>query len=192
MRAGSWPNRALTDNIVQMHAASPSIHREVSCGVIPFRRVEGRVQFLVVHSALVRNPDAAWEFPKGGLEVGETEVQAALRELREETTLTRVRLIPDFRDEVHYKFRRGGREIQKTVVFFTGEVDDWSEMPERPPTHEHALHPRLKQWHRWDVEVEIVHLLYHAGMRNLLGRASRFIHDHDRRAALDPRPLSVG
>ena len=36
-------------------------------------------------------------------------------------------------------------------------------MPERPPTHEHALHPRLKQWHRWDVEVEIVHLLYHAG-----------------------------
>jgi len=175
-----------------MHAVSTPIHREVSCGVIPFRRVAGCVQFLVVHSALVRNPDAAWEFPKGGLEAGETEVQAALRELREETTLTCIRLIPDYRDEVHYKFRRAGREIQKTVVFFIGEVDDWSAMPERPPTREHVLHPRSKQWHHWDVEVEILQMLYHAGMRNLLGRASRFIDDSDRRAARDSRPLSAG
>jgi len=51
-----------------------TIH-EHSAGVIPFRRPEGSALFplyLVIHSATVRNPLARWEFPKGGIEPGES------------------------------------------------------------------------------------------------------------------------
>ena len=49
-----------------------AIH-ERSAGVIPFRfnGDQGPV-YLVLHSATVRNPRAKWEFPKGGMETGET------------------------------------------------------------------------------------------------------------------------
>lgn len=171
--------------------SAPS-HQERSCGIIPFRRVDHGLEFLVLHSALVRNPDAAWEFPKGSLEPGETEIEAALRELREETTLTKIRLLPEFRDEVHYHFRRGGREIDKTVVFFTGEVEDWTGIPDRAPTREHGPHPASRHWHRWDGEVEIGRMLFHAGMRNLLLRTSRFIHEYDRIQGRALRPGWVG
>lgn len=155
--------------------------REQSCGVIPFRRVPGGgIQFLLVHSALVRNPEAAWEFPKGSQNPGETDMETALRELREETTLTSICVLPDFRDQVRYTYRREGREIEKTVVFFTAEVIDWTRIPDCAPTKEHGPHPRNGQWHKWSNEQQAHRLLFHAGMRNLLDRTARFIHEFDR------------
>lgn len=172
-----------------------ALYHERSCGVIPFRRgVEDcRLQFLLVHSALVRNPEAAWEFPKGSQNPGESDIETALRELREETTVTAVDLLPDFRDQVRYTYRRDGREIEKTVIFFTGEVLDWGCIPVHAPTNEHGPHPRMGQWHKWGPEEQIHRLLFHAGMRSLLDRASRFIHEFDRlnrmsRAAVLPAP----
>ncbi len=153
---------------------------ERSCGVIPFRRTDEGVEYLLLHSAMVRNPDAAWEFPKGSLEEGESEVEAALRELREETCITQVELLPDFRDEVHYQYRRAGRPIEKTVVFFTGEVSDWSPVPPAPPTREHGPHPREGIWFVWANEVDATRRLFHPGMRKLLGRASFFLYEFDR------------
>ena len=47
--------------------------------IIPFRRTEDGIEFLLLHSGMVRNPDAAWEFPKGSIEDGESEQEAALR-----------------------------------------------------------------------------------------------------------------
>lgn len=163
---------------------------EKSCGVIPFRRVDGRVEFLLVHSAMVRNPDAAWEFPKGSLEAGETEVEAALRELREESCIVEVTLLPDFRDEVHYTYRRGGRPIEKTIVFFVGEVTDWSVVPAKAPTREHGPHPLDGIWHSWGTERATRDRLFHPGMRELLTRASYFLHAHDRRLARQTLPPS--
>lgn len=153
---------------------------EISCGVIPFRRQEGGIEYLLLHSAMVRNPDAAWEFPKGSIEAGEGEQEAALRELREEAVLDRVELLPDFRDQVHYIYRRGGREIDKTVVFFLGELHPGSTLPEQPPTREHGLHPREGIWYVWANEREALRRLFHPGMRKLLRRASFFLYEHDR------------
>ena len=159
-----------------------ALHHERSCGVIPFRRASdgGPIEFLIVHSALVRNPEACWEFPKGSPNPGETDLETALRELREETTLTEIDLLPDFRDQVCYTYRRDGREIEKTVVFFVAEVMDWAGIPERAPTNEHVAHPRYRQWHRWGKEQEVHRMLFHAGMRNLLDRTARFIYEFDR------------
>ncbi len=153
---------------------------ETSCGVIPFRRREGRIEYLLLHSAMVRNPDAAWEFPKGSLEAGETEQEAAVRELGEETELSGVELLPDFRDQVRYAYRRSGREIDKTVVFFLGEIAADATLPEAAPTREHGPHPREGIWHVWAAEREALRRLFHPGMRKLLRRASFFLYEHDR------------
>ena len=51
---------------------------ERSAGVIPYRLGENQVRlYLILHSATVRNPRANWEFPKGGVESGESTRQAA-------------------------------------------------------------------------------------------------------------------
>lgn len=153
---------------------------ETSSGIIPFRRREGAVEFLLLHSAMVRNPDAAWEFPKGSIEDGETEQEAALRELGEEAGLAPLELLPDFRDRVHYVYRRSGREIDKTVVFFLGEIDAEAELPADPPTREHGRHPSEGIWYVWVNERAAIGRLFHPGMRKLLRRAAFFLYEHDR------------
>jgi bis(5'-nucleosidyl)-tetraphosphatase len=56
-----------------------------SAGVIVFREDSPR-SYLLMRSALTRRP--VWEFPKGAIEDGETELEAAERELSEETGLS--------------------------------------------------------------------------------------------------------
>ena len=64
-----------------------------------------------------------WSFPKGRLEKGETNLEAAIRELREETGLTHPRVIPGFHREIRYFFRHRRRGlIDKAVVYFLAEV----------------------------------------------------------------------
>ena len=54
-------------------------HKRRSAGAVVFRRTAQGVRYLVLRAY------ANWDFPKGLMEEGEEPVQAALRELREET-----------------------------------------------------------------------------------------------------------
>ncbi len=59
--------------------------------------------------------------PKGGQNPGESPQQTAAREVREETGITaRVR---DLLGQVDYSYRRGGRQVQKTVHFYLCEFE---------------------------------------------------------------------
>lgn len=56
-----------------------------AAGVVVYRDAGGGRAYLLLRSRLTRSP--MWEFPKGGVEEGETEREAAERELMEETGL---------------------------------------------------------------------------------------------------------
>jgi 8-oxo-dGTP pyrophosphatase MutT (NUDIX family) len=100
--------------------------RDVSAGVIIFHRSPEGCRFLLLRSRLTRRP--LWEFPKGGVDEGETLEQAALRELREETGLAvdDVRFVNGFERVEDYRFTAGdGGErtfIRKRVTYYLAEA----------------------------------------------------------------------
>ena len=59
-----------------------------------------------------------WDLPKGNIETNETELEAATRELREETSIESFRVIPNFRYVLDYKYTRKNVLISKQVTLF--------------------------------------------------------------------------
>jgi bis(5'-nucleosidyl)-tetraphosphatase len=100
--------------------------RHRSAGIIVFRRDGDECLFLLILSRLTKRP--LWEFPKGGVDEGETVLQAAMRELFEETGIreTEVKLIPEFQRTEDYRFTSGRNDkrslIHKQVTYFLGET----------------------------------------------------------------------
>jgi len=50
------------------------------------------------------SPPYNWQFPQGGIDAGEGDLDAAVRELREETGVTSVKLLARTRDWIGYEF----------------------------------------------------------------------------------------
>ncbi len=145
---------------------------ERSAGVIPFRWTDGRSPvYLVLHSATVRNPRAKWEFPKGGVEPGESPRQAAAREFREETSLVAWRFREGFERTLTYTYIRRGRKIVKTVTYFLVEVVDDSSLA-RSMEHVEDL---AGHWHHWGTFEQISALLYHSKIRQVFAEADAWL-----------------
>jgi 8-oxo-dGTP pyrophosphatase MutT (NUDIX family) len=95
--------------------------RERACGVLLFQK-RPRPAFLVLY-----RKDGSPDLPKGKVDAGESDVQAALRELHEETGIRPdlVRLTPGFAFENTYATRskKSGEPLEKTVCVFHGVID---------------------------------------------------------------------
>ncbi len=89
---------------------------EKSCGAVVFTREAGQIKYL-----LIQNREGIYGFPKGHMEPGETEVETALREVREETQLI-VALIDGFRTEDSHLIPR--TDIMKDIVYFLGYFEN--------------------------------------------------------------------
>ena len=90
-----------------------------SAGIILFRDI-GKREYLIL---MYNTSDHYWGFAKGSIENNETEQEAALREVEEETGLKDVKLIPDFKEKDNYEFEENGEEFFKEVTWFLGEVE---------------------------------------------------------------------
>jgi 8-oxo-dGTP pyrophosphatase MutT (NUDIX family) len=95
---------------------------EQSFGVIPVYRKDGQTLFL-----LIRHNAGHWAFPKGHSNIGETELETALRELREETGIRDVSLRTDHIFEERYTKTQWGNPrqlVNKSVRYFLGIVNN--------------------------------------------------------------------
>ena len=100
--------------------------KEVSAGGVVYRRADDGLE-VVLASRRTRRGQLAWGLAKGGIEIGETREQAAIREVREETGLT-ADIEADLGD-TKYMYVWDDIRIRKTVHFFLmrhtgGDVED--------------------------------------------------------------------
>jgi putative (di)nucleoside polyphosphate hydrolase len=69
-------------------------------------------------------PPRNWQFPQGGIDAGESELDAALRELKEETGVSSVRLLGRTRDWLGYEFPPD-HQGSKTGKGWKGQKQVW-------------------------------------------------------------------
>jgi 8-oxo-dGTP pyrophosphatase MutT (NUDIX family) len=86
---------------------------EKSCGAVVVKKDNGEIKFL-----LIKQHDEYWHFPKGHVEDEETEIDTAIREIKEETNID-VEIDSDFRKVISYSPKKG---VMKDVVFFIGKA----------------------------------------------------------------------
>ena len=82
-----------------------------SCGFIVYKAENNENFYLIIKS---HNGDVG--FPKGHMEPGESELQTAIRELKEETGMD-VDTIHDFRYQIEYPLPRVPDAMKQTVYF---------------------------------------------------------------------------
>lgn len=114
-----------------------------------YRRNAGIVVFnkdkKVLMCARVDKRSLEWQFPQGGIDEGETPLDAAYRELKEETSIISVKPIYTLRKPIRYSFPRSLRETFAkigrfnygqdqfwTLFYFTGEDSEINLNTETP------------------------------------------------------------
>lgn len=75
--------------------------QEKSAGAVVFYRRSKKIEYLILHYEV-----GHWDFPKGHIEKGEELEDTARREVEEETGLTQIEFIPDFKAHITYWFRK--------------------------------------------------------------------------------------
>ena len=89
------------------------MRNELSCGIIAYHKHEDGLKFLIL-----KHGEGHWAFAKGHVEGKESEMETAMRELKEETGMT-IKPDPNLRLVTNYEPKPG---VSKDVVYFCGEA----------------------------------------------------------------------
>jgi bis(5'-nucleosidyl)-tetraphosphatase len=138
--------------------------KDAAFGIVPIlRSAAGEWQFL-----LIQHHAGHWGFPKGHAEAGETAIETALRELREETGVQPDGVLEDTPFVEEYWFEKNGERVEKTVTYFVGWVQ--SEKVE--------CQVQEIQAYAWvNFETAIGQITFEQG-RNLLQRVDAYLQAH--------------
>ena len=102
--------------------------------------------------------EQAWQMPQGGIDKGEDEYKAALRELYEETNISSVSLIAESTKWYTYDFPTGVHFISEKKKTFAGQKQKWFLFQFTGTEDEINLdrpHPEFNQW-KWMPAEKIV------------------------------------
>ena len=90
--------------------------QERSAGAIVFIKEKEPIYLLLHYEA------KHWDFPKGNIEKGEKDIETVKREIEEETGITDIEIVKDFKEKIQYYFKFKGELINKTVVFYLAKT----------------------------------------------------------------------
>lgn len=135
--------------------------QEFSAGAIIFSKKIPR-KYLIIQSTTWKT----WGFAKGKIEAGETEQQAAVREVYEETG-TRGILLPKFRDEQKYEYVHKEQHYQKKVTLFLLETE----------TTTIQLHQTEHKNFHWGLYKDCKQLLTHDIDKQALAKAEGYLNN---------------
>ncbi len=91
--------------------------KDEAFGIVPILRNEVGYLFL-----LIQHHAGHWGFPKGHADPGESPLQAACRELAEETGIAECRILDGMSFLERYSFSRQGKKFEKTVIYYPAFV----------------------------------------------------------------------
>jgi len=83
---------------------------ETSAGIILFRKEDSKILFLLLHY-----PSGHWDFIKGKMEEGESTHETAIREAKEETGITDITFLENFKEWIKYDFQYQGELVHKPL-----------------------------------------------------------------------------
>tara|TARA_B100001758_G_C17961977_1_gene378812 strand:+ start:102 stop:575 length:474 start_codon:yes stop_codon:yes gene_type:complete len=98
----------------------------------------------------IDNPNDFWQMPQGGLDQNENSFEAAIRELKEETSIVSVELIKEIKEEITYNLP----DSLLGIIWkgkFKGQIQKWYIMRFLGNNDEINLktkHPEFLEW-RW-------------------------------------------
>lgn len=170
-------SRARTNPYQQVHVkrySGAQARRQFVAGFVIYRRTHEGVKFLLLYRR-----GSYWNFPKGHFEVGETSLEAALREVEEETGIRKseLRMINGFRAYEKFYFQRGEEKIHDTVTLYLAETHK-AEVRISPREHSGF------GWFVYDDAVKIVGKKYY-GIKRILKQAHDFLRLRSRRAGIN-------
>ncbi|MBS3101866.1 NUDIX domain-containing protein [Candidatus Woesearchaeota archaeon] len=93
------------------------MEKEKSAGAVVFIAEKDGIKYLLLHYEA-----GHWDFPKGHVEKNETAEEAAKREVKEETGIEKIEILPKFKEKIHYFYKLEGALKSKEVVFFLAKT----------------------------------------------------------------------
>lgn len=128
----------------------------------------GRLEYLLLHHTL-----GHWDFPKGNIEADEDAMQAARREIYEETGIKEIEFAKSFKEKIEYYYKRSDRLVRKRVTFYIAKTK----------TRQVTLSSEHDGYAWKDYEAAIQHLTF-VNAKNVLKRAKVYLDselslDHD-------------
>lgn len=157
---GVYVNQARIEEAVHFREKFYSITVDAlyqkSAGMVVYRKTDAGIEYLL----LFQKRSKTWSFPKGHMEMCETEIQTAKREVFEEIG-QRLRPYKNFRQTVTYKL---AAPCRKTVVLFLAQAKD-SEI----------IFESVMSEYRWLKCEDACRLFWNTQYKRILNDAERFI-----------------
>ncbi|MEK6967131.1 MAG: NUDIX domain-containing protein [Nanoarchaeota archaeon] len=91
--------------------------KERSAGAVIFRK-DKEIKYLLLHYEA-----GHWDFPKGHVEEKEAEPDTIKREVREETGIDDIELVPNFKEKIQYYYKLKEELMHKEVVFYLAKTE---------------------------------------------------------------------
>ena len=122
--------------------------------------------FIVVRGGkfLLLLSDDKVDTPKGHIEKGERAISAAVRELKEETGITDIKILDDFKEKETYFYTENGKTIKKTATYFLCITDE----KDINLSYEH-------NGYKWVTYEEAMSIIKYAGLKSVIQKAYDFL-----------------